>query len=309
MSKTAVILNPNAASGETRPVWNALESLAHELWDALEVHITDTPEAVPAAIEAAYANGVRQVLAMGGDGTNHSVINGLMRFRDAHPDSAPITFGSIPVGTGRDWTRNLNTPLDPAASLRWLAASVPQPIDVGQLVIDGADVEYFVNVASCGLGGDVATRVNNLPKRYPWTFFRQTAAAIIAYQPSKLTLKVGDDVWLDEKAYIAVVGNGGIFGHGMLIAPPANIQDGLLDVVLMEGVSLPHFLYLFARVYSGRHLLDKRVHHRQVAAVEVFGDNAPVLIELDGEVFSGQHLAFTVRHHALPALTGQHDGR
>lgn len=296
--KTLIILNPNAGSGQARQIWPQIEAKANDLFNNPLLVITETPDDVRTAIAEAYAQGVRRVFAMGGDGTNHSLINALINLQETHPDWEPIVYGSLPVGTGRDWARYINMPLDPAAALDWLNTTPPQPVDVGKVTADGK-TEYFLNIASSGLGGYVADSVNRLAKRYPWTFFRQSFEAILKFQPNPITVRVDGEEWYTGKAFIAVVANGGVFAHGMKIVPHAVDNDNQFEVLIIQDTSRLQVLSVLAMVYTGAHLRNPAVEYRQGQHVEIDGKGLTVGIEMDGETLNAEHITFAIEPHKV----------
>src|SRR5690349_10940558 len=183
MSKTLVILNPFAGSGRAGRVWKELEPLLWEQLGELVVAITQHPEDVAQHLDKAYAAGIQRVIAIGGDGTNHTLINALAALNAQHPDEAKMIYGNLPIGSGRDWARHKKIPMDIHQAARWIANATPTPTDVGQLLLDNNQQEYFLNIASAGLSGEVNQRVNNTPIRKPWTFLKATILSILSYEP------------------------------------------------------------------------------------------------------------------------------
>lgn len=302
MSKTLIILNPHASGGRAGAMWGVLEPL---LWDALGelvVAITQRPEDVAAHLENAYASGLTRVISIGGDGTNHALINALALLNERHPDGPPMVYGNLPIGTGRDWARGAGIPVDDAqAAARWIAEAQPHPTDIGLLTFDGQR-EHFLNIASVGAGGEVAARVNRVAKRRPWTFLWSTVQTLIQHEPQPMQVTLDGAPWYDGRSYIVAVANGTTFGHGMKIAPNAEVRDGLFDVVLVEGVSRPRILAALNQVYSGKHLSHPNVRSARARTVEVAGSAAVLPMELDGELARGRALTFEVRPGLLHLL-------
>lgn len=301
--RTLVILNPNASNGEARAVLDALAPALALHFGELLPQETPTVAAVPAVVAAAYADGVRRVLAVGGDGTNHSVVSAVLAVQDAHPDNPPMVYGIIPVGTGRDFCRMLGMPLETRAAAAWLTAATPQPTDVGVFLCDDAPPEAFLNIGSIGLGGCVGERVNGLARRYPWTFMLAAVRCILAAGTQRVTITADEVTVFDGETFIAVAANGAIFGHGMQIAPAAAIDDGLLDLVAVADVTRVDLLGLFAQVYRGTHLTHRKVtHHRARSLTMTSHSGEAIPLELDGESRYGARLTFRVRPGALQML-------
>src|SRR5689334_22925405 len=130
--KTLIILNPHAGSGRAGRLWHNLEPLLRQELGDIVVGVTQRPDEIPSHLENAKAAGVTCVIAIGGDGTNHMVVNELVELRRRYPDEAPIAFGSLPIGTGQHWARALGVPLEPEAAVHWLRDARPVPLDIGQ---------------------------------------------------------------------------------------------------------------------------------------------------------------------------------
>ncbi len=264
------------------------------------VAVTQHPDEVARHIQQAYNVGVRRVIALGGDGTNHSLVNALAEFNQKH--NPPMIYGNIPVGTGRDWARGQGIPYtDPQRIAQWIIGAKPTPTDVG-MVTSGATREYFLNIASTGLGGEVVKRVNATKQRRPWTFLLSTILTTLSYEPQPVQVKIDGEDWYEGTAYAVAVANGSSFGHGMKIAPNANTSDGLFEVVLVKGVSRLTVLTALQRVYNATHLTHPAVMSTRGKSVSVVSPRGLIDMELDGEFNEGREVTFTVHPGLLQML-------
>jgi diacylglycerol kinase (ATP) len=127
----------------------------------------------------------------------------------------------------------------------------------------------FLNVASVGIGGVIAQRVNRLKTRRPWTFLRATLETLMSYRPPQMTVRLDGQPWYEGPAYVVAVANGQTFGRGMRIAPNAVYNDGLFDVVLVEGMPRMRAVNVLNSVYSGAHLKQPGVHAGRAHTVEI----------------------------------------
>lgn len=301
MSKTLIILNPYAGSGRAGRVWKALEPLLWEQLGELVVAITQHTEEVAQHLDKAYAAGIRRVIAIGGDGTNHSLVNALAALNDQHPNEPQMVYGNLPIGSGRDWARHNRIPFDINEAARWIANATPTATDLGQLTY-GDQSDYFLNIASAGLSGAVNERVNSIAKRRPWTFLKSTILSILSYEPQPLQIQLDGQDWYEGKTYLLAVANGSTFGHGMKIAPNALINDGIFDVILVKGAARSVILGALYQVYSGSHLTHPAVRHAQAHEVHITGLNGAVGLDLDGETASASDMRFRVRPGLLQML-------
>ncbi|GAB1420790.1 diacylglycerol kinase family lipid kinase [Anaerolineales bacterium] len=300
MTETLVVVNPHAASGRAAKVWQELSPiLISQLKDPL-IAITQSPAELFNHIQDACASGIKQLISIGGDGTNHAIVNTLIG-KEFSSVNQPLIYGNVPVGTGRDWARMLEIPQDMKKIPQWLAEANPMPVDVGQLVIDGGKTSHFLNIASAGISGDIDQRVNEIKHRKPWTFLSQTLAALLHYDPKILRVEVDGKLWFEGKAFIVAVANGTTFGHGMKIAPSASINDALFDVVLVEAMPLSEVLITLPRLYNGSHIYHPKCKMTRGEHVRIQSDSV-IGLDLDGEASSAKEAQFEIIPQALQFL-------
>ncbi len=299
--RTLIILNPHAGGGRAGRVWRDLEPLLWEQLGELLIAVTQRSEEVAVHLDKAHAAGITRVISIGGDGTNHILINALAAINLRYPNAPKMVYGNVPIGTGRDWARGVGVPIDdPAAAARWIATAQPQPTDIGKLTSERGE-EYFLNIASAGIGGEAVRRVERAKNRRPWTFTRAILGAIIEQGPSEMRVEVDGQHWYEGRAYVVAVANGSTFGHGMKIAPDAQVRDGLFDVVLVKGVSRLEVVRAFQQVFTGKHRTHPAVAIVRATSVHVQGDSR-LGVELDGELALGSDLTFTIQPGLLSLL-------
>ena len=304
MTKNLLIINPHASGGRALKTWRQNEAVFHSTFPNTIVAITESIDALNQHIRSAYQNQVEQIIGLGGDGTNHSIINAIMHVGEHFPTARHPIFGTLPVGTGCDWARSLGIPQNMTEAIHWLKTASPQPTDIGLLDF-GDRQRYFLNIASAGLGGEVDARVNRVQNRRPWTFFRATVEAMLYYRPRHIRIKIDGNDWMNDRALLTVIANGTTFGHGMKIAPQALNNDGLFEVIYVEAMSTLGALTAFRRVYNGSHLSHPRVHHVQAQTVEVISEGEPIQLDLDGEYAQANHIRFEVIPQKLQLLVGR----
>lgn len=187
------------------------------------------------------------IIAVGGDGLAHLIL------QSAVPANIPIAF--IPGGTGNDLVRTLGWSLDDiTAYLQRVFETKPVNIDLG--LVDG---EWFAVVLSSGFDAVVNERANVLkwPKG-PMRYNAAMALELPRFKAIQYEIELDDQV-ISTQAMLIAIGNGSSYGGGMRVCPDANIQDGLFDVMILRPVSIPEFIRVFPKVYSGKH-----IHHPEV---------------------------------------------
>lgn len=287
---TVAVVNPASGGGRTGHAWPAMRRALAQAGVDLEERLTRGPlEAVELAREA-LRSGCERVVAVGGDGTLNEVLNG---FFDARGEAiAPgAVLGLLPSGTGGDFRRTAGIPtaVGPAAAL--LAAESWRSIDVGRLVLDaspsdGARVRHFINIADCGIGGEVVARVNRSTARWAGgtaTFLWHSLASLLSYRPRAARVEIDGEA-VEGRFQNVVIANGRYFGGGMRVAPGADCADGLFDVVLFGDLSRLRSLTGIRRVYAGSHLGTPGVDLRRARAVRVTPlEDEPLRFEMEGE--------------------------
>lgn len=299
----AVIVNPHAADGRTARAWAALRPQAEAALGALQVFETRGPQHATELARAALRQGCRTLVVVGGDGTVHEVVNGFFEAdRLLVPDAV---LGHIPQGTGADLRRVLGIPLEEKAALEVIRRGRVRRIDVVRVLFETLSGEraqrYGVNIASFGLGGAVAARVNRSSKLLGGrlTFQWATVLSTLKFRGNTVRLRLGSEPPREVKISNIAVGNGQFHGAGMWICPRAVVDDGLLDVTVVHYLSLWEVLRAFAFLYNGRIYDHPKVEFHRAARVEAVSDE-PTLIEVDGEAVGKLPVEISVLPRALP---------
>lgn len=298
MKDLVFFVNPAAGSGRAGIVWDALAADHPELRAATLVREPDLRLARERLGALLAAPEVRGLVAVGGDGTLHQVANVLL----ANDLGARVALGVVPAGTGSDLARSLGIPGNASAALQLALEGEPRPLDAMHLRrADGVE-RYVVNTASAGVSGMVVEAVNAMTRRRQTTYVAATVRALLRYRPLPCRVTVDGEPFYDGRAFLVAVANGPTFGKGMRVAPPAQVDDGLAEVVVAGD--LPRWLlpvYL-PRLLLGRHLGRRRVYHRQGRHVvwEPLEPFPP--FELDGEALASSRAEITVLPGALRVL-------
>jgi len=256
---THVILNPHAGSA---PDLAALRSAVSALGP---VALRETAQAGDGCTlaQAALADGAELVVVAGGDGTINEVVNGLA----AGFDRARL--GIIPLGTGNDFVRTIGIPTDLAQAMAVLRAGATRPIDVVRVMSD--QTRYFINVANGGFSGLVNEKLTDELKHTwgPLSYLRGALDALPDLTDYQTTLTFDDDDAHQIAVYNVTVANARYAAKGIPIAPLAEPDDGLLDVVIIAAAAVPHLATLVPQIVLGQHLDHDLVTYRRARKVAV----------------------------------------
>jgi len=308
--RTVIILNPRAGAGKAGRGIDRLREAAARVLGDFDLRVTEASgHATHLAAEAAEA-GARLVVAVGGDGTVHEVVNGLFHPDGTRRGEADTALGLLPFGTGSDLQKSLEIPSHLDAALAVVARGPERRLDVGHAHVqgDGADRrEVFINVAGFGANGDVVRRVNRMDKRLGGTitFFRAALKTAVAWTPVplRLTWRVephGPTEQWEGTVLSCFLANGAYCGGGMWVGRGGTMSDGRFDVTILPPDPV------LTQVLRSRRLYDGTVADwpgaRRVQACELTAEpvgHRTATIDLDGELGGDLPARFRVLPAAL----------
>jgi YegS/Rv2252/BmrU family lipid kinase len=241
-------------------------------------------------------NGARYLVAAGGDGTVHEVVNGMIS--GGRPIAPDAVLGVVAAGSGCDFVRSFGLPGDAVQAARHLAGDRVRAIDVGTVTCtdgDDAKTRYFVNIAEAGLGGAVVARAAGLKgvgrflggARYAAGFW----LTLPGFRPAAVRLDA-DGQAFGWRAFNVVVANCRFYGGGMQISPKSDPGDCLLDVLVMAGPKSDAFTTV-PKVYRGTHLPHRNIAELRAGRIQVDADR-PFPVEADGEVLGTTPASFGI---------------
>lgn len=303
------IVNPASGGGRTGRLFDeARRPIGHVVGDFDVAFTARAGHAADLARQAAL-EGRTRIVAVGGDGTFSEIASGVLA------SGAPAAVGLVHQGTGGDFRRSLGMEHRLDRYLEAIARNTPRLIDAGRIEHadrDGRpDGRFFVNVASLGMGGLVARYVDEGPRALgpTLTYLGASLRSLAEGTVGRLTCEfVADGERRIEHVdtRILAVCNGRYFGGGMNLAPNAELDDGLFDVVLLRGGARLPVLSALAAVYRGRHLTHTAVQTWRVSELNVRLDDEReadrFLVEADGEWIGRLPVSIRVLPKALRVL-------
>ena len=291
------IHNPHAGSGSSAANRRWLSANLAEHFGAVQwASTTDLTEVGP-ILKRALPRGLKTVLALGGDGTTHHIVNALMKLKqEMFPQEMPA-FGVLPFGTGCDWSRGVNQPLGMKPALIWLTQAELRKVDIGEVKTDQSR-SFFLNIASCGFSGEVAKKIQQLPQKQPWSYFKITMQSAFGHSPAQLRIDVDGHLWYEGKAAMVACCNGSHFGRGMRIAPNARCDDGWLEVILVPRLDLLNLVRLLPSAYFGSSFGRGALHQTQGKQIRITSDS-PLHYETDGEASSCHFMEISLHPRSL----------
>jgi diacylglycerol kinase (ATP) len=292
--KPLVILNPSSQGGKTGERAHELERVLARYLGRLDVIHTERPRhAVTMAHEGAR-QGRTIIVGVGGDGTLHEIVNGVMQARDEGIAAPKI--GLVGQGTGGDFRKTLGLEHRLDRYCAAISGGVSRPIDVGRfsyLSRDGGEASgFFLNILSAGMGGLVDEYVAKSTRRFGGTaaYLGASVRALFENEVGLLDCVLHDDAGSHEVAIptrLIAICNGRYFGGGMEVAPMAVPDDGWLDVVSLGDAPRLRFALSTLAIYRGTHVDNPGVQVFRARAIDIKlrneGITALFPLDVDGE--------------------------
>lgn len=299
-SKAKLVVNPVSGTDTAAELLPRINERLRERFDTLDVGLTVAPGDARALARAAVDDGYGYVIAAGGDGTLNEVLNGVA---EAESGLERVTLGIIPLGTGNDFATALGIPSDLDEALEAVLRARPERVDVGTL--NGV---HFVNVSAGGFIAEVSSVVTPELKTLTGrlAYLIGGAQVLLDYEPVGAEIVSPPPLASPRplRLHAFAVCNSRLVGGGRLIAPDALVDDGELDVCLIDAMPTIDFLGLLRRVAVGEHVQDPRVSYFRTAALEL-AFARPVAINTDGEVLEADRVRYSVRPAAARFLANR----
>ncbi|MEX2235004.1 MAG: diacylglycerol kinase family protein [Cyclobacteriaceae bacterium] len=229
------------------------------------------------------------ILAAGGDGTLHQVVNGILRGREDEKNLPAISV--IPIGSGNDFARGAGLKMNIENTAKILSAFEVRPVDVGLVEFSlqpSGETEkgsaYFINVADIGMGPEVVGKVlrSGRPFGSEVAYYKSILNTFLTYKP--MVVKATTPQWRWEgKLRTMAVANGQYYGHGLCIAPDAVMDDRMFSVFICGNVSVFDFIMHTGTLKKGKPVIMDEVLYKTTTSIE-FSSERPCSIEGDGEI-------------------------
>ena len=279
--KVKIILNPMADMGNAYKVANDLRPIISEYGNA-DWSGTVYPTHATELTKLAGENNCDMVIAMGGDGTVHEVINGLMQI----PEKKRPILGVVPVGSGNDFAHSIGVPMNSAQALAHALKSDPLPVDIGLMTDENGRQEYFDNTIGIGFDAVVTIRSHKLPIVRGFLMYLTAViqTIVLNHEPSKMNI-TADDETFDATTLMTTICNGPREGGGFQIAPEAKNNDGTLDYTLVTKCSRAMMFRLIPEFMNGTHARFRPIKMGTCKKFSLTSER-PLYIHADGEIYT-----------------------
>lgn len=284
----------------SRPLSAAIDGLLNKMraepdWN---VEILTTTRAKEASDFAnLVSDRATHIVAVGGDGTLNEVVNGMMQGK------SKAFFAFIPNGTGNDYQRNFGVW---ERSTWWEAFCANRHLEVDLCKVEGSEGTHFaLNIAGCGFDGHVVRLLNrqreNWKLKGKFSYATAILRAFFSYRKPRLQILSAEFEWKGP-ALMLVACKGTTFGHGLIIAPDARLDNAQLECVLLGNVSLMDYVRNLGNLRKGRKIVHPEAHYFRTQSVRVLVESGNLSQESDGELGEKGSLEIAVQAAALKLI-------
>ncbi|MFI5322420.1 MAG: diacylglycerol/lipid kinase family protein [Thermodesulfobacteriota bacterium] len=270
-AKFLLIVNPAAGKGKTAGLFDFIKPMFETRKVSFEYRFTSGRGDAEAFARDSLSGGFTHIIAVGGDGTSHDVVNGILR--------SSLVFGIIPSGSGNDFPKSAGIPLEPSHAVNTIFSGLERSVDVGKL----GDI-YFINGLGIGLDGAVSHRFKNLKRfRGQLGYVLGAVQEAFLFKGFKSEIIIGD--WEYSGTLLLTGASNGVYQGGKFkLAPGAKVDDGLLDFHIIKDMPPLERLIKIPKVLAGTHSGLAEVELRPGTSMEI-KISRPVPAHMDGEPF------------------------
>ena len=280
------IVNPVAGNGRAKNIFSELQKKLENMKTEYEFVFTEYEGHATQIAKEANAKGIKSIIAVGGDGTLLEVASGLF-YSDCF-------FGIIPAGTGNDLIKALNIPANPLLALDIILKGNAKKIDAAL-----CDDKPFLNTFGAGFDAQVVLQTNQTKKfmtGFP-AYLLGLIIAFISYKPKMITVD-SEELHIKQKMMFLNIANGRFIGSGIQVAPQAIIDDGSLDLVVVDKVSKLQVLKYFPAFMKGKHEKMFFLHKYKTKKAHI-SSSSPLIIQIDGEILMKDSVTVSIQEKAL----------
>ena len=305
-NKWLIVVNPAASIGKGGKDWPEIKAiLTNEGFDYDAVLTTHHGHAIELVRDSITEKGYTKIISIGGDGTNNEVINGI--FTQNRIPTTEITMGVIPVGTGNDWRRTFDFPIDYQANINIIKKGFTFLHDIGKVTYfnDGdPKTRYFLNAAGTGLDEMVCGKTNLLKSKGKGGTVRyllSTVNSILSFKCLHVQIEVDGTMVFDDKIMSLSIGNCKFNGGGMMMMPKAVPNDGLFDITAIKKIGLFKFAANMKNIYDGSFAEKLKevslFQGRKIRVVSI--PSHKLLLETEGETLTNSPFDFEMLPKAI----------
>ncbi|MGB0891886.1 MAG: diacylglycerol/lipid kinase family protein [Flavobacteriaceae bacterium] len=290
-----VIANPTSGNKKLSKNWKEIEQLLNEKNIEFSYAFTQYSKHEIELVHTAIQQGYRNIISVGGDGTLHHVVNGIMTQR--YVKTSDITVAIIPLGTGNDWIKTYNIPnnIEKSIDLIYKKKTILQ--DIGYLQLDNFSA-YFNNVAGLGYDGYIVNKLNKLKRFGSIAYLLSGLAGLLLYKRSTFKIEFNHKI-IETNCLMTLFGICQFSGGGMQFTKEVNPSDGLFDITIAKNLNLFDLIFNIRKLYSGSIVHHKKIETTKTKEITVIPQNSEPFIQADGELIGTGKVTASILEKSL----------
>jgi YegS/Rv2252/BmrU family lipid kinase len=290
-----IVVNPHSGNSNFKKSWEKITYILKLKNINFSYSFTEYRKHEVILVDKAIEQGYRNIISVGGDGTLHHVVNGIMKQR--YIKTSKIKLGVIPLGTGNDWIRTYNIPNSIEKSINVIFKNTTVLQDIGCITLLNGKKEYFNNLAGTGYDGYVVKNLNYLKKMGSLAFLVSGLYSLFSYKKTKYKIIINNKT-INEQCLMILFGICKYSGGGLRVTKDPNPKDGLLDITIVKNISFLDLLFNIPKLYNGDIIHHRKVTNYKTRELKIL-DNYNSTIEADGEIIGNGSLNVTIKQNAV----------
>ena len=292
-----IVVNPSSGNTNFKKSWKTITHFLKLKNINFSYSFTEYRKHEVIIVDKAIKQGYRNIISVGGDGTLHHVVNGIMKQR--YIKTSKIKLGVIPLGTGNDWIKTYNIPNSIKKSIDIIVKNNTILQDIGCIKLSNGKKEYFNNLAGTGYDGYVVKNLNNLKKIGSLAFIVSGLYSLFSYKKTKYSISFNNKT-INEKCLMILFGICKYSGGGLRVTKDPNPKDGLLDITIVKNISFLDLLFNVPKLYNGKIVHHKKVSNFKTKKIIVKNtSNSNSFIEADGEIIGINSFNISILPNAI----------
>lgn len=298
-----VIVNPTSGNGSGKRKWPKIKSFLELEGFEFEFAFTKYENHSVELVQGAINVGVKNIIAIGGDGTLHNIINGINKQESVAPSD--IAIGVIPIGTGNDWIKTYNIPLSVDKAIKIIKSGNTIQQDLGRIEFLDNDSQsvFFNNLAGIGFDGYIVSIVGKYKYLGPLAYLVGAVVGLFSFKAFLTTIKLNGKE-IKTRSLMVLTGICRYSGGGMQLTEEPNPHDGLFDVSIAKNLNKLEIIKNLFRLFNGNIVKHSKVDTYKVSELSIVidSDDKPY-IQADGELIGKGNIRLEVIPKAFSFFT------
>ena len=298
--KWFVIINPTSGNDKSKKEWPKIKKLLETTGFDFEFTFTEYSKHSSVLLNIAIEKGITNIICVGGDGTLHNIVNGIMNQKIV--PTHEINVGMIPIGTGNDWVKTYNIPnYDIVEAIKLIQQGNISTQDVGKIEFTNQNKPsvFFNNLAGIGFDGYVANKVVKYKKLGPMAYLIGALFGLFSFSNFNSKVYINSECY-SGKTLMILIGLGKFSGGGMKLTKEPNPFDGYFDVSIAKNLSKLDIIKNLSKLYNGNITNHSKVFSIKSNSISINVEEKQLpLIQADGEVIGTGNISITLIPHAF----------